>query len=147
MPNIRKPIKWIEDENGCFNCISHTQRADGYVQIRRYGKTTRLHRYIYEEMFGFIEGGLLVRHKCDNRKCINPEHLELGTYKDNNRDQVKRGRHGRTKLKQEQVDKMRKDWKGGKYNHYYEVAKEYGIAPTTAWRAIKKINWNIMKEV
>jgi hypothetical protein len=146
MPNIKKPITWDVDENGCFNCTSHHIAKDGYVKIRKYKRTLRLHRYIYEEMYGFIPNGLVVRHKCDNRRCINPEHLELGTYKDNNHDQVKRGRHGRTKLTQEQVDKMRNDWEQGNYNHYYEVAEKYSISPATAWRTINKVNWNIKKE-
>lgn len=43
-------------------------------------------------MFGEIPEGLVVRHKCDVRACINPEHLELGTVQDNNNDRIKRDR-------------------------------------------------------
>lgn len=75
-----------------WGTIHHT----GYGQhsFRRGDKTfsIRAHRLIWEECFGEIPEGLVVRHKCDNPPCVNPEHLELGTYGDNNRDRVDRGR-------------------------------------------------------
>lgn len=143
MPNIKKKLKWIEDEHGCFICTSHMRTKQGYYNLKRYGKTLKLHRFVYEECYGFIPEGMVVRHKCDNPACINPEHLELGTQKDNIHDMSKRNRHGRTKLTREQVEKIRKEWQENKYNHYYEVAKEYGIANATAWRVIKGVHWSI----
>lgn len=82
---------------------------NGYPQVAHKGKNAPAHRKFYEELFGDIPKGLLVRHKCDNPLCVNPEHLELGTHKDNSEDMVKRGRSARgeknatSKLKEVQV--------------------------------------------
>lgn len=142
---MNKPryIEWIENENGCFICTSHKGTKQGYYNLRRNKRTLKMHRVLYEELFGKIPEGLVIRHKCDNPSCINPEHMELGTQKDNIHDMSKRNRHGRTKLTREQVNDMRKKWKENKYNHYYEIAKEYGVAPATAWRVINEVHWNL----
>ena len=52
-------------------------------------------RFVYTVQFGRIPDGLLVRHKCDNPACINPDHLELGTPAENAEDASKRNRLGK----------------------------------------------------
>lgn len=81
-------IPWMN----CKLVTSHRLQPDGYVRIRIEGHTYPIHRWIWIEAHGPIPNGLLVRHKCDNRDCINLDHLELGTHSDNTLDAVKRGR-------------------------------------------------------
>jgi hypothetical protein len=50
------------------------------------GKNVRVHRVVACEKYGEIPKGVIVRHKCDNPMCANPDHLELGSHKDNTRD-------------------------------------------------------------
>lgn len=86
---------------------------NGYGQIHKDGKTAYAHRVAYEIANGPIPDGLFVCHSCDNRKCMNPEHLFLGTYLDNIGDMVGKNRHahsatnGHAKLSAEQVRGIR----------------------------------------
>lgn len=74
-------LVWIASDNG-----------NGYGQIRVDGKYIYVHRYAYEREHGPIPDGLVVRHKCDNRRCVKLDHLELGTHQDNMNDMIARGR-------------------------------------------------------
>lgn len=78
-------------------CIDHGRRGDkqGYAQTHG----TRLHRKVYAQKLGVPLAsirGVTVRHTCDNTRCINPEHLLLGTRADNNRDRAERGRSAKS---------------------------------------------------
>lgn len=79
-----------ERENGCIECISHCKDNCGYTRVRVNGKHERLFRYIYEQKYGKIPKGMVIRHKCDNPNCCNIKHLEIGTQKDNVRDLIER---------------------------------------------------------
>lgn len=109
-------------------CIDHGKKGDskGYAKKKLPKATSarpttcNLHRYVYCQSNNVtLEAitGLVVRHKCDNPRCINPEHLEIGTHQDNMGDMVERGRHrpihlhgesnGMSKLTDEDVSYVR----------------------------------------
>ena len=87
-----KDIILEEKPNGCIECISHSRDDCGYTRIRYKEKHERLFRVLYELKYGEIPKKMVLRHKCDNPRCCNTEHLELGTQKDNVRDMIERGR-------------------------------------------------------
>ena len=68
---------------------------DGYGLFWYEGKTIRAHRWSHEQHIGPIPSGLDVRHKCDVRHCVNPDHLEFGTNQDNVNDRQIRQRQSR----------------------------------------------------
>lgn len=80
----------IKKENECIE-FTGSLRA-GYGAIKINGRIESTHRVSYALTFGEIPQGFLVCHKCDNKKCINPEHLFLGSYKDNMQDCKEKGR-------------------------------------------------------
>jgi hypothetical protein len=103
------------DKNGANGCWNWTGRCDDYGRICLNGTQTVAHRVSYIIANGSIPDGLIVRHKClKNRKCVNPEHLELGTHQDNSTDmvnddtQAKGVENGRAKLTEEQVKEIRR---------------------------------------
>lgn len=91
-------IGWQVTDSGCWEW-SAARTAAGYGELRYERTTVRAHRLAYEAWVGTIPDGQVVRHKCDNPPCINPDHLETGTQRDNMRDMSERGRHGKTGAK------------------------------------------------
>ena len=80
-----------EPMSGCWLWLGNLARGN-YGQFRIHTKDVRASRASYEFFKGKIPSGLLVRHRCDNSYCVNPDHLEIGTHLDNYHDMVKRGR-------------------------------------------------------
>ncbi len=137
---LRKNILWTENWNPakiakldtpCWDCTSHCL-SNGYPNIKRRGVSCSISRYIYQECFGHLPTKILVRHKCDNPKCINPEHLEAGSAQDNMNDKVNRGRQP-SKMIEEDV---RAILLSSGYSDY-DLAKMFNVNATTI-NAIRK---------
>lgn len=115
-PSLFEPIDtakfWTSIRGaGDHDCWDWDARSNpkGYGRFR--GEMA--HRIAYELIKGDIPAGLIVRHRCDNPKCCNPNHLDTGTHIDNMRDAVERGRiakgerHGKSKLTADNVAYIR----------------------------------------
>lgn len=108
----------VNGETGCIEWIGALSSKDkfGYGTLTIHGKKHRAHRLAWEINFGGIPKGMFVCHKCDNPKCINPEHLFIGANKDNCDDRDKKGRNvvkkgienSNSKLTERQVVYIRK---------------------------------------
>jgi hypothetical protein len=68
-------------------------KKKGYGQFKWNGKMVLAHRYSYLMFNGELIDGLVIMHRCDNPSCVNPNHLDQGTYKDNMQDCLSKGRH------------------------------------------------------
>lgn len=130
------------------DCIEWTGLKDrkGYGRIGVDGSTLAAHRVAYAEFVGPVPDGLVVRHKCDNPPCINPDHLEVGTQADNARDMVERGRSTRgarnpgARLTNEQAIEIyhRAKAEGG----YRAIGLEYGVGESTVHNIVAGNSWS-----
>lgn len=76
-----------------------------YGQVTVNGRHDYAHRLSYELARGPIPEGMLIQHSCDNRPCVNPAHLSVGTVATNAQDMMVKGRH-RTALKREEIEQV-----------------------------------------
>lgn len=141
----RKPIRFRVSADGCFECTSHLLNSSGYPEYHFNGKKTTVYKYIYEECFGHVEDGKIVRHKCDNRLCINPEHLLVGTHIDNMRDMTSRNRQCKgvdspfAKLNEKDVKKIRELFDEDLSNT--KIADLFNVSRTTIYYIRKGKTW------
>jgi hypothetical protein len=129
---------------------SITRGGYGRIAMARGGVYAHAHRVAWEMTNGPISDGLSVLHKCDNRPCVNPDHLFLGTQADNMADMVSKLRNRRgeaaphAKLTDEDVRRIR--------NHLVEfpglsqeqIGQMFGMAQSSIGRVIRREAWEHM---
>lgn len=142
---VQSLSRYLED-NSCFEALTGCLLWHGPRDAYGYGAVNlvinkldrKAHRLSWQMHRGLIPDGMVVRHRCDNVACINPDHLELGTQLDNIADTVSRKRHNfgvrvpQSKLLPEQVAAIRLDGRSLK-----KIGADYGVC-AQAIHAIKR---------
>lgn len=133
--------KKVIKTKGCWEWIG-AKFPGGYGNFR--GNCA--HRFAYSLQNGEIPKGLVACHKCDNKICVNPSHIFIGTHADNVLDKVKKGRHPRgsrtynSKLNEKCVREIRKKYIPRKYS-MYRLAREYGVHVMTICDVLSGKKW------
>ncbi len=128
--------RYVQKGAGCWEWTACKSEGRGYMSSGT-GSTLRPSRVSWTIHNGPIPAGLHVCHKCDNPGCVRPDHLFLGTPKDNMQDMVRKGRKP-TKLTAEQVLRIRAAWPARSKS---ALAKEYGVTKSAISHVVKRRGW------
>ncbi len=151
VPLAERFVRHVEPEpmSGCHIWTASTNPR-GYAQINDgNGRMRRAHRVAYELYVGPVPVGLCVLHRCDNRACVNPLHLFLGTPADNTADMLAKGReahvgpvgecHGMAKLTWGSVKTIRERLALGERQQ--TLADEYGVSQSQISAIRNNASW------
>lgn len=122
------------------------KKPSGYGQImlgpKGQRRCVRAHRWVWEQIHGPIPAGLCVLHRCDNRACVNPQHLFLGTQLDNIADKVAKDRQQKgervpnARLREQDVRTIRSSVASQR-----ELAKHFGVDQSTISDVVRRKHW------
>lgn len=156
MSRGRKPIdpierfksKYIIDENtGCWNWVAALSN-NGYGIFWFEDKNVYAHRYSFETFKNEITKDKVIMHLCDNPKCVNFNHLKLGTQADNIKDCVNKNRNskgskqGNSKLNEIQVNDIKKELLNPYYGILKDLALKYNVTKQAIYHIKNGKNWS-----
>lgn len=135
---------------GCIEWIA-SKDPIGYGKFK-FEDTQLAHRAAYLLIKGKIPAGKEICHTCDNRACVNPLHLQLGSHKENMEDMVSKNRsakprgvlNGQAKLEEGAVYDIRCKYTTGDFT-YKELAEEYECSPQQIGRIVRHEDWSHLK--
>lgn len=141
-------------DNGCWNwtgAVNGSIKNPGYGVFSIKHKLVGAHRFSYSLLVGDIPNGLFVCHSCDNRLCVNPTHLWVGTARENTQDCIAKGRfasgryrysrttgisRGQSKLCSDDVNWIKLNYKKG-FIRQKDIAKKYSVDQRTISRIVR----------
>jgi hypothetical protein len=146
-PYERFQLKLQPQENGCIECEGAVSKG-GYIFFWYSGQNRYAHRMAWFFEHGPIPEGKIVLHTCDNRRCVNLEHLKLGTHQENTDDMFTKGRDAaaagthnpNNKITEETARKIRQELLDGN-EHHTEIARRYNTTRSTVRNIDRGLAW------
>ncbi len=155
VPNVRPTVAErfylrvsdVPTEQGCLEWQAGVDPQGYGVFGIGSNRVFRAHRIAWELVHGAIPDGLVICHHCDNRRCVNVDHLFLGTRADNNRDKMSKGRgghlkgtaNGNAKLTEADVLEIRSGIFAG-WTHN-EIGDHFGVSDTLVGYVLRRQSW------
>lgn len=145
---IERFWSYVDKSKDCWEwqkCVNKSRRKYGLIGFN--SKSYQAHRVAYFLHYGIDPLGLCVCHMCDNPRCVNPEHLFLGTMADNMRDRDKKGRHiapvgsknGQTQLTESMVLDIRARYASGETQA--AIGRDMGLNHSTVGYIVRRTTW------
>ena len=139
----------ITDDDSCWE-FTGFQNKTGYGSFkpRRQARTTLAHRFSWKITYGPIPHDLFVLHGCDNKICVRPDHLFLGTQRDNVRDAIQKGRfifNPRAKLSFEKAQEIKVLYQSG--NTARQIASVYNVSEGSIRTILSGRTWKKRMEL
>jgi len=132
-------IKFPSDLSSCWIWIG-CNNGNGYGRLIIDNKKVFAHRFSYELFIKPIPKKMFICHHCDNPQCVNPDHLFIGTQKDNMQDMIKKNRCTYSKVTIKEVLEIRKLYVL-KDIAYKQLAKKYSVTEQTIKDIVNKKTW------
>ena len=158
----RFSLSWeVDPKTMCWNWMGYLNRGakKQYGSIKIDGKSVAAHRFSWEIYNGSkVPDGMIVMHNCDNPRCVNPDHLCIGTTQDNSDDKVKKNRqakglsfvnrkaangsrNGLAKLTENQAKEIFNNT-----NSQRKIAERYGVSQTVIHNIKSMKTWKIIHD-
>lgn len=129
----KKELRLETLASGCIICTSRYYQKNGYLSVRINGKTENLHRRRYMDRHGELPTNMEVHHKCENKRCLNVDHMEALPKPEHTRET---GRM-RTRKRMEEIYPI---WASlGFTNNSGELGRALGVSQGSAWYLLQKL--------
>lgn len=145
---VRRFWSKVSKSDGCWTWTCVCRKSEyGQIELPRRGGSAKAHRVSWAIEHGSVPRDLFVLHECDNKNCVRPSHLFLGTHQDNMDDMVAKGRatsplgedHGMSRFTVADVMRIRS--RAGTVSNRTQ-AIEYGCWPSTIDGIVKRTSWS-----